>query len=201
MKAPQWVRLLVLVFAVMSVAGVLAVVACGPLTPPAPPNGAGGVSDSVSAPATEVPFVLPQSGDGDGGNGEPTDEPTEEPTEVPTETLIAEPTEEPTEELTEEPSATQYVPPTADPSECKGTGSSMRCPPDGDPKVGTRVRGYYNRAMNQNAALGVRGDAREFPELPVIITTKTADAVDDVVEFLEANGVPGGSVGVQVSGG
>ena len=185
MKAPQWVRLVVLAFAVMSVAGVMAVMACGPAAPAAPTNGAGNVSDSVSVP-TEAPFVVPQSGDG--GNGEPTAEPTEEPTDEPT----AEPTEEPTYEPTEEPSATQYVPPTADPSECKGTGSSMYCPPDGDPKVGTRVRGHYNRAMNQNAARGVRGDAREFPELPVIITTHTSDAVDDVVEFLEANGVPVG---------
>ena len=177
MKAPQWVRLLVLVFAVMSVAGVLAVVACGPLTPPAPPNGAGGVSDSVSAPATEVPFVLLQSGDGGGGQVEPT--------EVPTETPTAEPTEEPTEE----PSATQYVPPTADPSLCKGTGSSMRCPPDGDPKVQYGVRGHYNYAMQQNAARGVRGDAREFPELYLFITTRTADGVDEVAEFLRSNGV------------
>ena len=162
MKAAQWVRLVVLSFAVMSVAGLIAVLACGPSAPSAPPNGAGNVSDSVSLP-TEVPFMLPQSGDG--GNGEPTAEPTEEPT------------------------PTQYVPPTVRPSECKGSGSSMYCPPDGDPKVGTRVRGHYNRAMNQNVARGVRGDAREFPELPVIITTHTSDAVDDVVEFLEANGV------------
>ena len=33
MKAPQWVRLVVLSFAVMSVVGVLAVVACGPAAP------------------------------------------------------------------------------------------------------------------------------------------------------------------------
>ena len=129
---------------------------------------------SAPVPATGSPFVVPQSGDGG----------QVEPTEVPTET----PTAEPTEELT----PTQYVPPTANPWECTGTGSSMYCWPDGDPKVGTRVRGYYNRAMNENAARGVRGDAREFPELPVVITTHTADAVDDVVEFLEANGVPVG---------
>ena len=182
MKASQWVRLVLSSFAVMSVVGVMAVVACGPSAPLAPPNGADNVSDSVSLPATEVPFVLPQSGDG--GNGEPTAEPTDEPT--------AEPTEEPTDELTEEPSATQYVPPTTDPSLCKGTGSSMYCPPDGDPKLEYRVRGKYIYAMEKNAARGVRGDAREFPELVLIITTHTADAVDDVVEFLEANGVPVG---------
>ena len=172
MKASQWFRLLVSSFAAMSLVGVMAVVACGPSAPLAPQNGAGNVSDSVSAPATEVPFVLPQSGDGDGGNGEPTEEPTDEPTE--------------------EPSATQYVPPTTDPSLCKGTGSSMYCPPDGDPKLQYGVRGHYIYAMEKNAARGVRGDAREFPELVLIITTHTADAVDDVVEFLEANGVPVG---------
>ena len=172
MKASQWVRLVVLSLAVMSVVGVMAVVACGPS---APPNGAGNVSASVSVPATEVPFVLPQSGDGG----------QVEPTEVPTETPTAEPTDEPTEE----PSATQYVPPTADLSECKGTGSSMYCPPDGDPKLQYGVRGNYNYAMQQNAARGVRGDAREFPELDLIITTRTADGVDEVAEFLRSNGV------------
>ena len=175
MKASHWVRLFVLAFAVMSVAGVMAVVACGPSAPLAPPNGAGNVSDSVSLPATEAPLVLPQSGDGG----------QVEPTEVPTETPTAEPTDEPTEE----PSATQYVPPTADPSLCKGTGSSMYCPPDGDPKLEYRVRGNYNYAMQQNAARGVRGDAREFPELDLIITTRTADGVDEVAEFLRSNGV------------
>ena len=80
MKLSQRVRLVVLSFAVMSVAGVMAVLACGPLAPTAPPNGAGNVSDSVSAPATEAPFVLPQSGDGGGGQVEPTEVPTETPT-------------------------------------------------------------------------------------------------------------------------
>ena len=181
MKAPQWVRLFVLSFAVMSVAGVMAVMACGPSAPLAPPNGAGNVSDSVSVPATGSPFLLPQSGDGDGGQVEPT--------EVPTETSTAEPTAEPTEEPTEEPTPTQYVPPTTDPSLCKGTGSSMYCPPDGDPKLQYGVRGHYNYAMQQNAARGVRGDAREFPELYLFITTRTADAVDEVAEFLRSNGV------------
>ena len=177
MKAPQWVRLLVLSFAVMSVAGVMAVMACGLSAPLAPPNGVGNVSDGVSVPATGSPFLLPQSGDGDGGQVEPT--------EVPTET----PTAEPTEESTEEPTPTQYVPPTTDPSLCKGTGSSMYCPPDGDPKIQYGVRGHYNYAMQQNAARGVRGDAREFPELDLFITTRTADAVDEVAEFLRSNGV------------
>ena len=176
MKAPQWVRLLVLAFAFMSVVGVMAAVACGPSAPLAPPNGAGNVSDGVSAPATGSPFVVPQSGDG-GGTAEPTTEPT------------AEPTEEPTDEPTEEPTPTQYVPPTTDPSLCKGTGSHRYCPPDGDPKLEYRVRGHYNYAMQQNAARGVRGDAREFPELDLFITTRTADAVDEVAEFLRSNGV------------
>ena len=101
MKAPQWVRLVLSSFVAMSVVGVMAVMACGPSAPSAPPNGAGNVSDSVSVPATEVPFVVPQSGDG--GNGEPTAEPTEEPT------------------------PTQYVPPTTDPAECKLTYDSENC--------------------------------------------------------------------------
>ena len=186
MKLSQRVRLVALSFAVVSVVGVLAEVAWGRSAPTAPPNGAGNVSDSVSVPATEVPFVVQQSGDGDGDGGQI--EPTEVPTETPTVEPTAEPTEEPTDEPTEEPSATQYVPPTADPSLCKGNGS-YRCPPDGDPKLEYRVRGHYNYAMQQNAARGVRGDAREFPELDLFITTRTADAVDEVAEFLRSNGV------------
>ena len=85
MKASQWVRLVVLAFAVVSVAGVMAVIACGPSAPLAPPNGAGNVSDSVSLLATEAPFLLPQSGDGDGVEVEPTAEPTD--TSMPTATV------------------------------------------------------------------------------------------------------------------
>ena len=65
----------------------------------------------------------------------------------------------------------------------------MYCPPDGDPKLEYWVRGHYNYAMQQNAARGVSGDAREFPELDLFITTRTADAVDEVAEFLRSNGV------------
>lgn len=38
-------------------------------------------------PATEAPFVLQQSGDGENGKGEPTEAPTDEPTETPTPTV------------------------------------------------------------------------------------------------------------------
>ena len=125
MKLSQRVRLVALSFAVVSVVGVLAAVACVPLAPSAPPNGAGNVSDSVSVPATEAPFVVSQSGDGagDGEQGESTEEPTEEPT------------------------ATRYVPPTADRSLCHvsktssdGTVLATCCPPDGHRAVAYILR-------------------------------------------------------------
>ena len=161
--------------AVMGVLGVVAVLACGPSTAAVPGQSGttGAVQESVSVPATGAPFVLQQSGDGGGGQGEPTTEPTTEPTASPT----------------EEPTPTQYVPPTADPSECKGSGDHRRCPPDGDPKVEYRVRQYYNRAMRQNETIGLRGDDREFPELKIHITAETSADVDGVVEFLRDNGV------------
>ena len=196
MKAPQWVRLLVLAFAFMSVAGVLAVMACGPSAPAAPPNGAGNVSDSVSAPATEVPFVLQQPGGGDGGvepemtsvdsvlpqqsGNEPTDEQTETPTPTPTPT----------------PTATRYIPPTADRSLCSETFSmpggrvtGTRCPPDGHSLVSHELRQHYNYAMKKNDALGLTGDDLEFPVRLVRISIRSGGNVDDVVDFLKANGV------------
>ena len=170
MSTTKRVRVSMLAVVAMLVAGVVAVLACGPSSPavPAQSGATGAVPESVSVPPTEVPFVLPQSGDG-GGHGEPTAEPTAEPTE--------------------EPTPTQYVPPTADRSECTGTGEYRSCPPDGDPKVEFRVRQNYNRAMRQNEANGLRGDAREFPELDVVIKAHTVSGVDEVVEFLEENGV------------
>ena len=65
MKAQQWVRLVVLAFAFMSAVGVIALVACGPAAPAQQSAGAANVSDSVAGMATEVPFVLQQSGDGE----------------------------------------------------------------------------------------------------------------------------------------
>ena len=177
MRTAQWVRLLVLAFAFMSVAGVMAVLACGPSAPAAPAGGAGNVSDSVSVP-TEVPFMLPQSGDG--GNGEPTAEPTAEPTE------------------------TRYVPPTADWSLCRDEYSwpyllrdgsydepvllGTRCPPDGHPAVASELRNYYNAAMQEIEALEAKGETGEFPELRISVRASTAGAVDAVLELLEANG-------------
>ena len=200
MKAPQRSRLVVLSFAVMSVAGVMAVVACGPSAPLAPPNGAGNVSDSVSAPATGSPFLLQQSGDGGG---------TAEPTVVPTETPI--------------PTATRYVPPTADRSLCRDEYSwpyllpdgsydepvllGTRCPPDGHPAVSNELRNYYNAAMQEIEALEAQGETGEFPELRISVRASTAGAVDAVLELLEANGArlvaasrkPDGGVAATVS--
>ena len=60
--------------ALLGVIEVFAVVACGPAAPAQQSGSGGSVPESVSAPATESPFVLQQSGDGsgDGENDEPT---------------------------------------------------------------------------------------------------------------------------------
>ena len=169
MKLSQRVRLVALSFAVVSLVGVMAVMACAP--PAAPPNGAGNVSDSVSVP-TEAPFVLPQSGDGSG---------TADPTVVPTETPI--------------PTATRYVPPTADRSLCRKTYNwgtdtviGTRCPPDGHPAVSNVLRNKYNAAMREIEALEAKGETGEFPDLRIMVFTNTDEAVDDVVNLLVANG-------------
>ena len=57
MKAPQWVRLLVLAFAVMSAVGVIALVACAPAAPSSP-SGSGGGSGGKKNP-TEAPTLTP----------------------------------------------------------------------------------------------------------------------------------------------
>ena len=168
MKTAQRVRLVVLAFAFMSVAGVMAVVACGPSSPAQQSGGAG----NVSVPATEVPFVLPQSGDG-GGTAEPTVVPTETPT----------------------PTATRYVPPTADRSLCRKTYNwgtdtviGTRCPPDGHPALSNVLRNKYNAAMREIEALEAKGETGEFPDLRIMVFTNTDEAVDDVVNLLVANG-------------
>ena len=50
MKAPQWVRLLVLSFAVMSLVGVMAVMACGPAAPASQQAGGGGLVAAKEEP-------------------------------------------------------------------------------------------------------------------------------------------------------
>ena len=57
MKAPQWVRLVVLSFAVMSVSGVLAVVACAPAAPASQSGGVGGSGEKENP--TETPTLTP----------------------------------------------------------------------------------------------------------------------------------------------
>ena len=176
MKLSQRVRLVALSFAVVSLVGVMAVMACAPPVPSAPPNGAGNVSDSVSVPATEAPFVVSQSGvgAGDGEQGESTEEPTEEPT------------------------ATRYVPPTADRSLCHvsktssdGTVLATRCPPDGHRAVAYILWQRYNRAMDEIEALDAEGETGYLPVVNIIVRTDTVEAVDDVIELLSANGVAG----------
>ena len=94
MKTTKWMVTAMLVVAATLVAGAFALVSCAPSTVPEQAGSAGGVSESVSVPATEAPFVLPQFGDGEGNGGdvEPTDEPTATPvvegTEVPANTAL-----------------------------------------------------------------------------------------------------------------
>ena len=71
-------RPLLLAVVAMLAMGVVAVLACGPAAVPEQQSGgAGGVAESVSVPATEVPFVLQQSGDV--GKAEPTETPRSTP--------------------------------------------------------------------------------------------------------------------------
>ena len=156
MKLSQRVRLVVSAFAVMSVAGLLAVVACGPSAPAAPPNGAGNVSASVSAPATEAPFVLQESGDGE----------------------------------KEEPTATPY------PDDCMefkrpDNGEMiMVCPEPGPRAIEQDLRQQYNALMVERELAAQEGRRSTLGPivLEIQISTSTTDAVDDVLEFLEANG-------------
>ena len=57
MKLPQWVRLVVLAFAVMSVVGVMAVMACGPAAPASQSGGGGGSGEKENP--TETPTPMP----------------------------------------------------------------------------------------------------------------------------------------------
>ena len=172
MPSANWMRMGILSVALLAVVAVLAVLACGPSVSPVQESGdTGDVSDNASVSATEAPFVLQQSGGGGGAGGQG------EPSETPT------------------PMATRYVPPTADRSLCRneydqfgGTVVGTRCPPDGHPAVQYDLRQYYNDAAEEIAALEARGETGEFPEHDVYIRTNTVEAVDEVVELLEANG-------------
>ena len=57
MKAPQWVRLVVLAFAVMSAVGVIALVACGSAAPSSQSGGGGGSGEKENP--TETPTLTP----------------------------------------------------------------------------------------------------------------------------------------------
>ncbi len=184
MKSAKWMRTGVLVIALSSVVGVMGVLACGPSAPAQPSGNGNAVAENVSAPATEAPFAVQQSDDGDRNGGE--DESTETPT----------------------PTATRYIPPTADPSLCendyimtynheenrivRGALVGTRCPPDGDPKVGHLLRRQYNQAMRKSAARGARGEtgvAEDFPHLDLMVQTTTAAAATAVEKLFKSSGV------------
>ena len=186
MKTRQWMKLVGLAVAVLAIGGVFTVVACGPAAPAPPVGGgdAGVVTESVSVPVTGAPFVLQQSGDGDGtgGQGESTEEPTAEPTE--------------------EPTPTQYVSPTADRSLCSvthnfrdGSVIGTRCPPDGNSSLSYGLRKRYNEALMDNDDRGLSGRDMEFSNVYVHIHV-ASEAVDSVVQFLEGNGAYVGYFGL-----
>ena len=143
MSSTKWVRTGVLTSTLLAVAGVMAVLACGPSAPSQKSGEAGDVSERVSVPATEAPFVLPQFGEEGGGPVDPTGEPTATPT------------------------------PTV--------------PFDGDVRVGAYLRGYYVDAVEENVAREDRGEAREFPVLPVFVRA-TPEGKSVVGQFLSDNG-------------
>ena len=71
MKSVNVIKTCILAVAMLAMAGVMAVLACGPTAAPEQQSGdVEGAAGSVSASATEAPFVLQQSGDG--GQAEPT---------------------------------------------------------------------------------------------------------------------------------
>ena len=163
MKTVNRMRPLLLAVVAMSVVGVVAVLACGPTAVPEQQSGgAGGVAEGVSVPATEAPFVLQQSGDGerDGQKGDSGDEP--------------------------DPTATPY------PDDCKrkvnfGTGEwEIVCPPPGSRKIDHNLRREYNDLMEEKATRQARGEPVRVIERQVNIGVSTHAAVDAVADFLEA---------------
>ena len=163
MKTTKRMRTAMLAVVAMLVVGVVAVLACGPAAAPEQQSGgAGDVSESVSALATEAPFVLPQSGDGERDDQQ--DDTGDEPT----------------------PTATPY------PDDCKKKHNlrtevwEIVCPPAGSRKIEHNLRRHYNDHMEEKATRQARGESMEVFERQVIIEVSTHDAVDAVVEYLEA---------------
>ena len=198
MQSANWMRMGILSVALLAVVGVLAVLACGPSAASAPvqqSSAAGDVSESASVSATEAPFVGQQPGDG--GTGGQASEPTGGQSGQPQDSGDESPE-------TPMPTATRYIPPTSDRSLCKDEytwphvrpdGSyaepillGTRCPPDGHPALAQELRNYYNSAVREIEALEAQGETGEFPELRISVKANTAEAVDAVVELLEANG-------------
>ncbi len=161
MKAPQWVRLLVSSFAVMSVVWVMAVMACAP----ASQSGSGGATSEE--PAMVVSASPPQSG-GAGSEGE-------KPMPTPTATPYITPTTEPAE------CKKMY--------DWSGTHNLITvCPPSGHESVDYKLRSKYNLHMEDKAARHARGETSGGLLISVVILTSTVEAVDDVVTLLESNG-------------
>ena len=139
MKAYQWVRLVALAFAFMSVGGVMAVVACGP-----------------SAPAS-------QSGSEDAEKGIPTETPILTATPYPDDCVEFQVSEDVVE---------------------------IVCPEPGPRQIGQGLRKQYNVLMAEKELAAQEGRRSTLGPImvEVRIKTRTADAVDDVVAFLEENG-------------
>ena len=162
MSLTSWARPLLLIVVAMLVVGAVAVLACGPAAAPHAAGGGGEVPESVSALATEAPFVLPQSGDGE------RDDQQEDTGDEPT------------------PTATPY------PDDCKRKHNlrtevwEIVCPPAGSRKIEHNLRRHYNDHMEEKATRQARGESMEVFERHVKIRVKNHDAVDVVVEYLEA---------------
>ena len=130
MRPTKWMRSAVLTTAAMAVAGVIAVVACGPASP------AG------------------QSGSGGGKQ--------------------------------EQPTATPY------PDDCREVLHPMSgelitvCPEPGSRKIDGNLRREYNAHMEKKATRQARGEEVPAIQRMVIIRVSTHDAVDAVVDYLEA---------------
>ena len=183
MKSTKWMRSAVLAMGVLAVAGVMAVLACGPAAPARQAESGDSVAGSLSASATEVPLVVSDRFDRDA---------TEEVSSATGAPSVGAQQSGGMEKET--PTATPYVEPTTDPSECivrrrreEPPKSETICAPPGPPALSHDLRAEYNDHMKEKAARHVRGETMGSPEIYVIIRTGTVDAVDDVVEFLVAN--------------
>ena len=138
MKASHWVRLFMLSFAAMGVAGVVAVMACAPASP-ASQSGSG---DKESPTATPIPTATPY----------------------------------PDDCIEFQVSEDQF---------------EMVCPELGPRQIAQDLRKQYNALMAEKELAAEEGRRSALGPImvQVLIHTSTTDAVDDVVEFLEENGV------------